>query len=311
MGGIDMVSMGEIGMGEITVDSAVSLRGLQKTYGDFKLQDVTFEVPKGFITGFIGPNGAGKTTTIKLILGAAKLEAGEITLLGAKSGNSSANSIGMNTEIGVVMDLPPYSDDWKIKDVESVLSPFYENWDSERFSKLIKSFGLDFKKKVKDLSRGMKVKIQIAAALSHKAQLLILDEPTSGLDPVARDEICDLLRDFVEDEEHSVLYSTHITADLEKTADFITFIQKGKIIYTGSKDGLTEKYLRVTGGLCDIGSDERGFIIGYRAHKTGFEGMIEAANAPKLSRNVIREPINIDGIMVYMNKGEKFHEQDE
>jgi ABC-2 type transport system ATP-binding protein len=297
--------MGGIDMEEIYTDTAISLRGVGKTYGDFKLRDVTFTVPKGFITGFIGPNGAGKTTTIKLILGAVKPEAGEITVLGADSGNTS-----INTDTGVVMDMPPYCDDWKVKDVENAIAPFYENWDTAKFAELIKSFGLDPKKKIKDLSRGMKVKIQIAAALSHKAKLLILDEPTSGLDPVARDEICDLLRDFVEDEEHSVLYSTHITADLEKTADFITFIQKGEIVYTGSKDGLTEKYLHVMGGLSDIKGNDKDFIIGFREHKTGFEGMIEAANAPKLSREIVREPISIDDIIVFMNKGEKLHEQD-
>jgi ABC-2 type transport system ATP-binding protein len=129
------------------------------------------------------------------------------------------------------------------------------------------------------------------------------------LDPVARDEVCDLLRDFVGDEEHSVLFSTHITADLEKTADYITFIQKGMVVYSGSKDGLVEKYMRVMGGLSDVTDGDKGYIIGFRAHGTGFEGMIEAANSPKLSRNIIREPISIDEIIVFMNKGERLHEQ--
>jgi len=154
----------------------------------------------------------------------------------------------------------------------------------------------------------MKVKLQIAAALSHNAQLLILDEPTSGLDPVARDEICDLLREFVADESKSVLFSTHITSDLEKTADFITFILSGAIVFTGEKDDLLQRYARVTGGLGDLSTEQKSLIIGCREHGTGFEGMVETANIGNLPKTVLAEEISLDEIIIFMNKGEKTYE---
>jgi ABC-2 type transport system ATP-binding protein len=164
--------------------------------------------------GFIGPNGAGKTTTIKLILGISRCDAGRVRLFGEEG------TLEQNERIGVVMDSPPYVEDWTANDVERAISPFYSSWDTAHYDGYLRRFGLERKKKVKELSRGMRMKLQIAVALSHNAELLILDEPTSGLDPVARDEICDLLREFVTDENKSVLFSTHITTDLEKTADY-------------------------------------------------------------------------------------------
>jgi ABC-2 type transport system ATP-binding protein len=238
------------------MSSILEVRGLCKRYSDFALNGVTFDVPRGYIMGFIGPNGAGKTTTIKLVLG----------VINADGGTVNAPD---NEKIGVVMDAPLYADDWTVRDVESALSPFYSNWNSGLFAEYTRKFGLDAKKKVKELSRGMKVKLQIAAALSHGAELLILDEPTSGLDPVARDEVCDLLRDFVTNERHSVFFSTHITSDLEKTADYITFILGGSVVFTGAKDALLEKYARVTGGLRELNDEQKRLIIGYREHGTG------------------------------------------
>ncbi|MDR0406100.1 MAG: ABC transporter ATP-binding protein, partial [Clostridiales bacterium] len=186
------------------MSNILEVRGLCKRYRSFALNEVTFDLPRGYIMGFVGPNGAGKTTTIKLILNVIKPDGGSV-------------SVPRQEEIGVVMEAPLYVDDWRVYDVEAAIAPFYRNWDAGQFAGYLKRFGLDAKKKVKELSRGMKVKLQIAAALSHDAKLLILDEPTSGLDPVARDEIRDLLRAFVADERKSVLFSTHITTDLDKT----------------------------------------------------------------------------------------------
>jgi ABC-2 type transport system ATP-binding protein len=284
------------------MNNILEVRGLCKNYGSFTLHDVTFDVPRGYIMGFIGPNGAGKTTTLKLILGIANADSGSIKMFGR------IDSPVQNEEIGVVMDAPMYVDDWKICDVETTIAPFYRGWDKRAFASYLKKFGLDPKKKVKELSRGMKVKLQIAAALTHNAKLLILDEPTSGLDPVARDEIGDLLREFVADENKSVLFSTHITSDLDKTADYITFILNGGIIYTGAKDDLLEKYARVTGGLSDLNAQEKKLIIGYREHGTGFEGMIETANTGKLPKAVLTEEIGLDEIIIFMNKGAKIHD---
>jgi len=280
------------------MNNILEARGLCKNYGSFALDDVTFEVPRGYIMGFVGPNGAGKTTTIKLILGLIKADSGSVNVPGKE-------------QIGVVMDAPLYVDDWTMKGVESAISPFYQNWNVNKFSEYLKTFGLDAKKKVKELSRGMKVKLQIAAALSHDAKLLILDEPTSGLDPVARDEICDLLREFVTDDGRSVLFSTHITTDLEKTADYTTFILNGRIVFSGAKDTLLEKYARVTGGLSEVSEEQKKLIIGYREHGTGFEGLIETANIARLPRGVLSEQATLDEIIIFMNKEARINEQAE
>jgi ABC-2 type transport system ATP-binding protein len=268
---------------------------LCKRYASFALDEVTFEVPQGYIMGFVGPNGAGKTTTLKLILGMIRPDSGSIC-------------VPDKEQIGVVMDAPFYVDGWTMNGVESAISPFYQNWNANKFSEYLKKFRLDAKKKVKELSRGMKVKLQIAAALSHDAKLLILDEPTSGLDPVARDEICDLLRGFVTDDGRSVLFSTHITTDLEKTADYTTFILDGRIVFSGAKDALLEKYARVTGGLGEISEEQKNLVIGYREHGTGFEGLIETANVAKLPHGVLSEDATLDEIIIFMNKEAKINE---
>ena len=284
------------------MNSILELSGLCKDYGSFRLKDVSFNVPRGYIMGFIGPNGAGKTTTLKTALNITRRDSGDVIIFGRES------DLSQNEHIGVVMDTPMYVDEWTVSDVEKAVSPFYRQWRKTQFAEHVLRFGLDPKKKVKDLSRGMKVKLQIASALSHNAKLLILDEPTSGLDPVARDEICDLLREFVTDETKSVLFSTHITSDLEKTADYITFIMDGSIVFTGAKDDLLEKYTRVTGGLSDIDAEQKKLIIGCREHGTGFEGMVETANIGKLPKGVLTEETSLDEIIIFMNKGAAINE---
>ena len=278
------------------MNNILEVRGLRKSYGAFTLDDVSFDVPSGYIMGFIGPNGAGKTTTIKLILNIINRAGGSVKLSGQEL------AVAQNGQIGVVMDTPMYVDEWTLKDVEKAISPFYADWDASQFAGYLSQFGLDAKKKVKELSRGMKVKLQIAAALSHGAKLLILDEPTSGLDPVARDEICDLLREFVIDENKSVLFSTHITADLEKAADFITFILDGSVVFTGAKDDLLEKYARVTGGLNELSVEQTKLVIGYREYGEGFEGMLETVKIGMLPDTVLAEDISLDDIIIYMNR---------
>lgn len=284
------------------MSNLLEVRGLYKEYGSFTLNNVSFDVPRGYIMGFVGPNGAGKTTTIKLILNIIRGGSGTVRFMGEEMG------IAKNGQIGVVMDTPMYVEDWRLGDVEKAISPFYANWDTRQYAGYLNQFGLDPKKKVKELSRGMKVKLQIAAALSHGAEFLLLDEPTSGLDPVARDEICDLLRAFVADENRSVLFSTHITMDLDKTADYITFILDGSIVFTGEKDALLQKYARVTGGPGDLNAEQKKLVIGYREHGTGFEGMIETASAAKLPRTTLIEEISLDEIIIHMNRGVKLHD---
>ena len=284
------------------MNNILEVRGLRKSYGSFTLSDVSFDLPSGYIMGLIGPNGAGKTTTIKLILNVIRADSGSVKLFGCE------DALSQNEHIGVVMDTPLFVDDWSVNDVEVALSPFYRQWDKRIFADYIKRFGLETQKKVKELSRGMKIKLQIAAALSHNAKLLILDEPTSGLDPVARDEICDLLREFVSDENKSVLFSTHITSDLEKIADYITFILHGNIVFTGVKDDLIEKYTRITGGLTDLDEEQKNLVIGYREHGTGFEGMVKTADIGKLTGNVLTEEISLDEIIIFMGKGARIND---
>ncbi|MDR0381276.1 MAG: ABC transporter ATP-binding protein, partial [Oscillospiraceae bacterium] len=245
------------------MSNLLEVSGLNKRYAAFALKDVSFSIPRGYIMGFVGPNGAGKTTAIKAVLNIIRLDAGSIKLFGEETG---ADAHTQNERIGVVMDAPFYVDDWTARDVERALSPFYPNWNGAAYYDCLRRFGIDAGKKIKELSRGMKVKAQIAAALCHSAELLILDEPTSGLDPVARDEICDVLREFVADESGGVLFSTHVTTDLEKIADYITFILDGRVVFTGAKDDLLEKYVRVTGAPEEINPEQRKRIIGYRKH---------------------------------------------
>jgi len=287
------------------MNNALEVCGLNKSYDTFSLKDVSFKIPTGYIMGFIGPNGAGKTTTIKSILNMINHQSGKVSLFGLDSKDYAGQ---INEQIGIVMDSPFYVEDWTAADVEAAVSPFYSRWDGGKYADLLKRFAIDRKKKIKELSRGMKVKLMIAVALSHEARLLILDEPTSGLDPVARDELCDMLSDFVTDENRSVLFSTHITLDLEKIADYITFILDGKIVYTGTKDALLEKYVLVKGGLSEISAEQKKLIIGLREHSTGFDGMTETESIGRLPKSLVFEPITLEEIIICMNKGVSLYE---
>ncbi len=287
------------------MNSILEVDGLCKRYDTFSLNEVSFQIPEGFIMGFIGPNGAGKTTTIKSILNMVNYQAGNIRLFGM---DHRDHSVQINEHIGVVMDAPFYVDDWTMADVEAAVAPFYSQWNRGQYAALLEKFKIEKKKKVKELSRGMKVKLMLAVALSHDAKLLILDEPTSGLDPVARDELCDLLGEFVSDEGHSVLFSTHITSDLEKIADYITFILNGTIVFSGPKEDLLEKFILVKGGLEELDEEQKGLIIGRREHSTGFEGMTEVANVGHLPKSLLLEPITLEEIIIFMNKEANVHE---
>src|SRR4051794_21251113 len=194
-------------------DLAFALRGVGTAVaGNFRLRDVTFELPTGYVMGLIGANGAGKTTTIRCLLGMRRIDAGEIELLGHRL----PGPVALRQDVGVVLDHTYLVGDWRLSEVERTLRPFYDRWDGVRYRQLLDEFGLDAAAKVKDLSRGMAMKLMIAIALSHLARLLVFDEPTSGLDPVTRDELLGIVGDFLLDEAHSVLFSTHITSDLDR-----------------------------------------------------------------------------------------------
>ena len=285
--------------------NALEIKNLRKIFKNYTLGDISFTLPSGYIMGFIGPNGAGKTTTIKLILNMLCKDGGSISVFGK---DNITDECEIKERIGVVMDSPFYVDDWNISDVEKALAPFYMRWDKNKFSKLLLDFSLDPKKKVKELSRGMKMKLMIAVALSHDADLLILDEPTSGLDAVARNDLMDILSGFIADENKAILFSTHITTDLEKIADYITFIDGGNIIYSDTKDNLMEKYLTVKGGLGVLTAEQKKKVIGYREYGVGFDGLLDSADLRELPKSVIAEPSSLDEIVVHFNMEGKAHE---
>ncbi|HBW12366.1 MAG TPA: ABC transporter ATP-binding protein [Proteiniclasticum sp.] len=281
------------------MSNAIKVENLIKTYPSFALKGVSFEVPKGYITGFIGPNGAGKTTTIKSILSFIKPDGGTIELLGEKR-NEGKNTL---EKVGVVMDTPYLVKDWTIQDVENVVMPFYSTWDGDRFKSLLDRFGIAKSLKVRELSRGMTVKLSVSISLSHGAELLILDEPTSGLDPVAREEICELLQEFVSEENHSVLFSTHITKDLESIADYIVFILHGEILYAGPKEDLMEAYGLLKGGLSDLPLLSHVHLIGLKKNSVGFEALVKKEEAVDLPKGVLIEPVSLDELIIYFHRG--------
>ena len=276
---------------------ALEVAGLCKSYKDFELKDVSFSVPNGSIMGFVGPNGAGKTTTIKSILGLVKHHAGEIRVLGHSSKD------GVHDGIGVVSDETLYDDDWHVKDIGTVMKMFCKNWDAGKFERLLKEFSLDRKKRVSELSRGMNVKLMIAAALSKGARLLVLDEPTSGLDPVARDELCDILLDYVAGKEQSVLFSTHISADLERVADFVTFILGGEIVFSQEARSLRREYYMLSCDEAMLDDGQKGLLIGARSHLGNLEGLLRAADLGKMPPEAASQPATLDEIVVSINRG--------
>lgn len=281
------------------MSNTFELINVNKSFKTFSLKNVSFSLKEGYIMGFIGQNGAGKTTTIKLMLDMLKLDSGEINVF---SKHHTKHSEEIKEDIGVVMDKNYFAGEWSLKDVERAIAPFYKNWNSSKYTKLLKEYNLPKNKKVKELSKGMSMKLMIAVALSHDAKLLILDEPTSGLDPVARDDLLDTLREFVMDERKSVLFSTHITADLEKVADFITLIQDGEIFYTGTKDELLDKYIFIKGGQSSLSRDARKKTIGLREHSVGFDGIIERENLKYFSKDVVTENVSLDEIIIRIEK---------
>lgn len=281
------------------IDNCLELKGVKRSFPGFKLDNISFSLPKGYIMGLVGPNGAGKTTTIQLILNMLERDAGEILVFGKD--NIKSESI-IKQDIGVVFDTTFYVDTWTVKDTENAVSVFYENWNHDLFNEMIKDFDLQTNKKVKELSRGMQMKLMLACAFSHDAKLLILDEPTSGLDPVIRGEFLETLQEYIKDGERSVLFSTHITTDLERVADYITLINQGKVIYTGSMEGLMGSYRLIKGRARDLTAELEKTIVGLRKTDMGFEGLIDAKEAAQY-KNCVLDAATIDDIVIRMSKG--------
>ena len=277
-------------------DYAIEIKNLVKKFDSFTLGPIDLSIPKGTIVGYIGQNGAGKSTTIKLLLGLLKKDSGEIKILGY----DNPNSIELKDKIGVVFDDLLVPEEMTLVDLEKFCSRVYSKWDRDFFYQLKKKFNLSDKQAIKSYSRGMRMKLSMAIALSHNAEILILDEATSGLDPIVREEILDFLLDFMQDENHTILISSHILSDLEKVADYIAFINNGKVVEP--KDELKENY-----GICTLSNEEvenldEEAIIGRRIHSFGQELLVKRNLVPDGIR--LQKP-SIEDIMIYFVKGDK------
>ena len=287
------------------MNNAIEIQNLCKTFKDFSLNNISFSLPMGYIMGFVGRNGSGKTTTIRLILNMINRDGGEIKIFGLDNVRDEQK---IKQDIAVVFDDIYFVDSWKVREVEIAIKGFYSNWSSKLFKQYINSFHLPLEKKVKELSRGMKMKLMLAVAMSHEAKLLIFDEPTSGLDPVARDELLGILSKYIADGQKSILFSTHITSDLEKIADYITLIDYGNIFYSGTKDDLLESFCIVRGGPHDLTDELRKNIIGLTTNIAGFAGLLPTSEVKHLAPEIVTETPSIDEILISISKGEGNHE---
>lgn len=277
--------------------NAIEVNRMYKELGDFQLRDVSFNVEQGTVMGFIGQNGAGKTTTIKCILNLLKITAGNISIFGK---NHVEHELEIKANIGVVFDELHVPDSLTAIDLDTFYGNVYKRWDHSHFFSLLERLDVSKYTKVKDLSRGMKMKLSLALALSHHPKLLILDEPTSGLDPVVRDEVLDILLGFMEDESHSILFSSHITSDLEKIADTITFIHKGEVVFSESKDVLLYEYGLWKGTAEQAKEIPSQAILGKRKRAFGVELLV---NRNYINPAFTVEKPTIDDIMVFFVKG--------
>lgn len=278
------------------MSNAIEIKGLCRKYPEFELKNITFTVPCGTVMGFIGENGAGKTTTIKSILGLLNKGEGSVKVLGEEAVDLTTET---KEKIGIVFDGLSFPDTLNAIQLDKVMSGIYKKWNSEKFFGFLNRFELPLKKKFKGFSRGMEMRLSIAAALSHDPQLLVLDEPTSGLDPVMRSEILDIFLEFMQDESHAILLSTHITSDLDHIADYITFIHKGEIVFTEERNEMRDKYRILKCTEDDIDRIDKKDIIGMK--KTRFTIEVLTDNAEKYP-DIVSDIPTIEEIMVYYVK---------
>ena len=285
------------------MDNILCVSNLNKKYPTFELKNVSFSLKPGSIMGFIGRNGAGKTTTLKAIMNLIHYESGKII---AFDTDMTENELENKQRIGFALSELNYYPNKTIKQLMNVTKRFYKNFDEKKFGEVCKLFNLDVNKKLEQLSSGMKVKYSVAIALSHKAELLILDEPTSGLDPVSRDEILDIFREIVRSGDRAILFSTHITSDLDKCANDITYIHNGEILYTGTKDDFVNSYLFVTDKSKNHGLEKE--YVAFKELDNHIEGLILKENKDKFKGKdiTIKEP-DLEEIMVYLERS-KNHE---
>lgn len=289
-------------MGEY--DNAIEIKGITKKYDGFTLDNVSFEVPQGSIMGFIGQNGAGKTTTIRSMLNIIPIDEGEISLLGMDHIKQEQE---IKEQIAVVFDELPFQDLFNAKDIAKIMEGIYPKWDNAVYQQYLERFQLPQNKKVGQFSKGMKMKLQIACALSHDAKLLIMDEATTGLDPIVRDEILHIFLEYLQDDGRSILMSSHITSDLDKIADSVTFIDRGKILISGYKDEILETHGVVKCSEDDYRNIDPANIVSVRKNSYGVEAMVIDREAVQCEHSkLIVDPTTLEEVMLfYVNRDKK------
>lgn len=278
----------------------IEINGLCKNFESFQLKNVSFSLEEGYIMGFIGRNGAGKSTTLKTMLNLMKNDGGEVKLCGL---SMPKDELEIKNQVGYVFGGVDFYPEAKISRITNVTKSFYHEWDDARYKELCERFEIDQNKKFKQLSAGMKVKYSVAVAMSHNPKLLILDEPTSGLDPAARDDLVILFQEFIEDGAHSILFSTHITSDLEKCADYITYIKQGQILASTDRDSFRESYISVAGKKDQLSPETESKIIGLHTHQLGFEGLMKTEDKALAEKGgfEIASP-TLEDIMVHIER---------
>lgn len=275
--------------------NTLEVNGLEKKYKDFTLENITLVLPKGFICGYVGQNGAGKTTTLDLITHQKKADDGVVKINGMEYDENPRKYKEM---IGYVCDKCYFPNDFNLLDVKRVLKDFYQTFQEDKFMTLCKKWNLPEKKKIKDYSKGMSIRLMFAGVLARDTKLLILDEATNGLDPVVKQEILEILQDYIQDGEKSVLFSTHILSDLEEIADYIFFLHDGKKVFFDTKEEISEKYLLVKGGLEELTEEISKKLKGLKKTSVGFEGIIEADESAYVSQKCVLEKPTMNQIVV-------------
>lgn len=284
------------------MNNILEITELRKTFKGFTLEDISFRLERGYIMGFIGPNGAGKSTTIRLIMNLINRDGGDIKIFGLDNIKFERE---VKQRIGFVYDENYYYEELTLLEIKRFIAPFYRQWDDRAFMQYLHRFDLAPKKRVKELSKGMKMKFSLALALSHHPELIIMDEPTSGLDPVFRNEVLEILADIIQDETRGILFSTHITSDLDKIADYVTFINQGRIVFSEAKDSLLDSYALVKGGRELLDRDTRKEFVGIRENQFGFEALTRNATRTRsiFGDRVLVERATLEDIMLYTVRG--------
>lgn len=285
------------------MENILSVKGLSKKYDNFELNNINIELPKGMIMGLIGENGAGKSTTIKAILNLIHTEEGKIEIFGLDNKKEERK---IKEDLGVVLDDSFLSEYLNATDIHKIMKHMYKNWDEKLYFSYLENFKLPKNKRLKEYSSGMKMKLKIMVALSHHPKLLILDEPTSGLDPIARNEILDLLQEFIQDENHGILVSSHITSDLEHIADYITFIHNGEKIFSKTRDELLENYAMVKCSEEEFKKIDKKDFVKYKKNRYEYEVLVENRYQFKQKyQGLIMDKSSLEDIMLIYSKGEK------